>query len=106
MNRTTWEAVLKTVPAGLTIQQVARRLNQGYRITHHRIREFGYQAMPGHRQFWTEGRRRKLQKVHWARVNWSDPNWMIARRNNVSREVVRRRRKRYAPLEPRRTGRL
>jgi len=99
MKRTVWQNLLGSLPSGLTIQDIASRLGTSYRITAMRVREFGYQRGGGHAEFWTEKERRKYQKVRWSNINWKRSNAEIARRHGVSREVVRRRRIRYAAMD-------
>lgn len=95
MTRKQWKLGIKSAPEGLTIAQLSKHLNQSYKQTQHWAARFKYNRQSGHLALWTAQRRREFRRVPWDRVPWQLANVVIARKYNVSREIVRRRRKEY-----------
>ena len=93
MKRAEWQSRFAELPKGLTMAQVAQRLQKPYRLTARWVRLLGYESGDG--RGWTEQRLRQFRRVPWEQVPWDLPNVAIARMFSVSREIVRRRRKEY-----------
>lgn len=83
-----WRKLLKSIPAGLTYSEVARRLGTKYFDTREAILKYRYKAVDGRR--YGQLRHRKFDL---SRVDWKLPNVDIARQFGVSRELIRLRRR-------------
>lgn len=89
MTQTQWKSLIASLPPGLSFSEAAVRLCMDYQAVRNAIRRYGYKAVDGRRfspnkniQFWYKD------------VNWQKSNVVIAREHGVSREMVRRIRKR------------
>ena len=93
MTRSQWQSKLRSLPKGLTLKQVARRLRKPYQLAARWCKVFGSRNRID--RAWTAQRLREFRRAPWSRVPWNMANVEIARSYGVSREIVRRRRKEF-----------
>lgn len=101
MKRAEWQALFESTPPQLTLKALARRIGKNYRPTAAWARKLGYAKANANRLLWTAQRRREFSRLPWHLVPWHLSNSEIGRKYNVTREIVRRRRKEYGNHKPR-----
>lgn len=85
-------ALIDSLPPNLTVWQAAAMLRQPYARMRKMMQRTGYQALDGRKLRW---RLNPIKyRVPWTKINWHLSNIVIAQRYGVSREIVRRMRKR------------
>lgn len=87
-----WDLVISALPPNLTTSQAASLLNRNYTTVRSNLHRHQYSTRDGrhHRYVF----RPPVSRVNWSTINWRLSNIAIARQRGVSREIVRRMRKR------------
>lgn len=89
MNQTHWKQLIESLPPGLSFSEASIRLCLDYQAVRNAIRRYEYKAIDGRRISQNNNR-----KCWYDDVDWKKSNIVIAREHGVSRELVRRIRKR------------
>jgi len=84
MKQEIWANLIKHLPPNLTVMQAARIFRRSISLTRNRLSVNGYRVKES----------KKYEIPAWAKTaDWNRPNIDIARKNGISRERVRKFRK-------------
>ena len=94
MIRADWVVRFSTLPPGLSIVQIARKIGCNYNTARLWVRKLNHPFHDGRVGAWPAARRLQRAKFNPALADWSLPNVVLARNHGVSRERIRQLRNR------------